>query len=121
MEIRAIKSLEDHAWTLGEIERLLASDSADRDDDLLDVLSTLAHAYESKNFEFEAPEAVDVLKFALNEERFSKSDLDTLMGGEDIVDAILSGRSNLDLQMIWALNERFAIPIELLTKKPKNF
>lgn len=121
MEIRAIKSPEDHTWALEEIERLLASNSADRDDDLLDVLSTLVHAYESKNYKFEALEAVDVLHFALSEQKFSKSDLNTLLGGEDIADAILSGKSNLDLQMIWALNERFAIPIELLTKKPKNF
>ena len=49
MEIKPIKTEEDHAGTLAEVERLWEAEPGSEEADRLDVLTTLIEAYEEKN------------------------------------------------------------------------
>lgn len=55
MEIRPIRTDEDHAAALAEIERLWGAGVGTSEGDHLDVLATLVEAYEAKRWPIDAP------------------------------------------------------------------
>jgi HTH-type transcriptional regulator/antitoxin HigA len=58
MQIKPIKSERDHRKVLGEISILMDARPKTAEGDLLDVLVTLAEAWERKHHAIEAPDPV---------------------------------------------------------------
>jgi HTH-type transcriptional regulator/antitoxin HigA len=68
MEIRPIRTDDDHAAALAEIERLWGAEIGSPDGDKLEVLATLVSAYEEKRWPIESPgDPVDLLHFAITD------------------------------------------------------
>ncbi len=63
MEIRPIKTDEDHQTALAEVGRLWSSESGSADAARLDVLATLIEAYEEQNHPVPPPDPVDAILF----------------------------------------------------------
>jgi HTH-type transcriptional regulator/antitoxin HigA len=70
MDIRPIRSHEDHRTMLAEIEALWGAPEGTDNGDKLDVLLTLVDIYEAKRWPIEIDEtfdSVDVLRYAIDE------------------------------------------------------
>jgi HTH-type transcriptional regulator/antitoxin HigA len=85
--------------------------------DRLDVLTTLVEAYERVHFPMDLPDAVDAIKFRMEQQGLTVEDLEPVIGRRNRVYEILARKRPLTLRMIEGLHSRFGIPAESLLKQ----
>ncbi len=124
MDIKPIKTKRDYRAVLKEIEALMSAKANTPEGDRLDVLVTLVEAYERTHFPMDLPDAVDAIKFRMEQAGLSVEDLEPVIGRRNRVYEVLSRRRPLTLRMIEGLHKKFGIPAESLIKqrvsKPAN-
>lgn len=118
MDIRPIRTDEDHKAALAEIERLWDADVGTEADDKLDVLLMLVDKYEETRGPLEAPDwdPVDVLKYAIDESGHTQAELAEVLNSSSRASEILSRNRPLTIEMIRAISEQWKIPPALLIK-----
>jgi len=114
MNIRPIKTEADYRMTLREIETLMSAESGSEAGDRLDVLVTLVEAYERKHFPMDLPDAVEAIRFRMEQQGLTIDDLVPAIGQRNRVYEVLARRRPLTVRMIQALNKAFNIPAESL-------
>jgi HTH-type transcriptional regulator/antitoxin HigA len=114
MDIRPLRSPEDHREALREIERLWGAAPGSPEGDKLDVLATLVEAYEARNCPMPAADPVDILRFAIDEMGRSQADLARVLGSRARASEILNRRRPLTLDMVRAISAEWSLPIDLL-------
>lgn len=114
MNIRPIKTETDYRETLREIETLMSAEAGTEAGDRLDVLATLVEAYERTHFPMDLPDAVEAIKFRMEQQGLTVDDLVPAIGRKNRVYEVLARRRPLTVRMIQALNKRFNIPAESL-------
>ncbi len=114
MEIRPIKTETDYRETLREIDTLMTAELGTAAGDRLDVLVTLIEAYERKHFPMDLPDAVETIKFRMEQQGLTVDDLVPAIGRKNRIYEILAGKRPLTVRMIRALNQSFNIPAESL-------
>jgi HTH-type transcriptional regulator/antitoxin HigA len=85
--------------------------------DHLDILVTLVEAYERAHFPMDLPDAVDAIKFRMEQSGLTPADLQPVIGRLNRVYEVLSRKRPLTLRMIEGLHEQFGIPAESLLKR----
>ena len=119
MEIRPIRTDEDHRAALAEIEALWGAPEGTEEGDKLDVLVTLVEMYEAKRWPIEIDESfdpIDVLNFAVEEFGHTQAELAELLGSRSRASEVLSRRRALTVEMIHKISEAWKIPAELLVR-----
>jgi HTH-type transcriptional regulator/antitoxin HigA len=114
MEIKPIRSEEEHGQALRAMERLWGAKAQTRDGDRLDVLALLLEAYEKAHWPIDPPDPIDAIKFRLEQQGLDERALVGVIGTRSRVHEVLHGRRKLSLPMIRRLHERFGIPAEIL-------
>jgi HTH-type transcriptional regulator / antitoxin HigA len=85
--------------------------------DRLDVLVTLVAAYERVHFPMDLPDAVDAIKFRMEQSGLTPADLEPVIGRMNRVYEVLSRKRPLTLRMIEGLHAKFGIPAHSLLKQ----
>ena len=116
MDIRPIRTDDDHTAALREIERLWGARPASPDGDRLDVLITLVDAYEDERWPIGDPDAVDMLHYAMDELGRSQAELARLLGSRSRASEVLARKRPLTLPMIFKLHREWNLPAEILIK-----
>lgn len=116
MDIRPIRNDADHAAALAEIERLWGAELGTPEGDRLDVLATLADAYEADRWPIETGDAVDALRYAIDEMGRSQTDLARILGSRSRASEILNRRRPLTVEMIHAIHREWGVPAEALIR-----
>jgi HTH-type transcriptional regulator/antitoxin HigA len=116
MELRPIKTKVDHEAALREIERLWDAEEGTRDGDRLEILVTLAEAYEEVNFPMDLPDPIEAIKFRLEQQGEDKKALIGIIGNRTRVYEVLRRDRALSLAMIRQLHKRLKIPAEVLIR-----
>lgn len=116
MNIKPIRSAQDHLVALQEIEGLMTAKMGTPEGDRLDVLATLVEAYEAKHFPMEVAGPIDAITFAMDQKGLTARDLQPMIGGLNRVYEILNGTRPLTLPMIRRLHAGLGIPAEALIK-----
>jgi len=75
---------------------------------LLDTLGTLIHAYEAEHYPMPECDAIDMLRFFMEEHQLTQRDLPEL-GSQSVVSEILSGKKVLNTRQVRALAQRFHV------------
>jgi HTH-type transcriptional regulator/antitoxin HigA len=122
MEIRPIRTDEDHRAALAEIESLWDAEEGTEAGDKLDVLVTLVEAYETKRWPLEAEselDPIDVLHFVIDEWGHTQAELAELLGSRSRASEILARRRALTVEMIHTISEAWKIPADLLVRPYK--
>jgi HTH-type transcriptional regulator / antitoxin HigA len=114
MDIRPIKTEDDYRQTLREIEALMSADPGTEAGDRLGVLVTLVEAYERAHFPMDLPDAVEAIKFRMEQQGLTVDDLVPAIGRKNRVYEVLAHRRPLTVRMIRALSKTFNIPAESL-------
>ena len=114
MDIRPIKTDTDYRSALHTVEALMTAQPDTEEGDRLDVLVTLIEAYERAHFPMDLPDAVEAIKFRMEQQGLTIDDLVPAIGRKNRVYEILARRRPLTLRMIQALRERYNIPAECL-------
>ena len=117
MNIKPLRTSEDHAAALKEIERLWDKASpGTRAGDKFEVLSALVDAYEREHFEIPAPDPIAAIRFRVEQEGLTNKDLLPIFKTRARISEVMSKRRRLNLPMIRKLHERLDIPIACLVQ-----
>ena len=117
MDIKPIRTKADYRAVLKEIESLMTAKANSPEGDRLDVLTTLVEAYERAHFPMDLPDAVDAIKFRMEQSGLTVKDLEPVIGRKNRIYEVLSRRRALTLRMIEGLHTKFGIPAESLLRQ----
>jgi HTH-type transcriptional regulator / antitoxin HigA len=117
VDIKPIRTNRDYRQALAEIETLMSAKANTPEGDRLDVLATLVEAYERTHFPMDLPDAVDAIKFRMDQTGLTLEDLEPVIGRRNRVYEVLSRKRPLTLRMIEGLHTKFGIPAESLIKQ----
>jgi HTH-type transcriptional regulator / antitoxin HigA len=117
MDIKPIRTKANYRAALKAVESLMTTKANTPEGDRLDVLTTLIEAYERTHFPMGLPDAVDAIKFRMEQSGLTVKDLEPVIGRKNRVYEILSRRRLLTLRMIEGLHTKFGIPAESLLKQ----
>lgn len=116
MNIRPIKTDADLEAALREIEKLWGAADGTADGDRLDILVTLADAYEEKRWPLEELDPVEAIEAAMAHDGHSRADLAALIGKNRATE-ILKRQRPLTLPMIRRIAQEWHVPERLLVKE----
>ncbi len=118
MDIRPIRTEEDHRAALAEIDALWNAPEGSEEAAKLDLLVTLVSNYEAKMWPVDGPDwdPVDVLHYAIDELGHTQSELANLIGSRSRASEILSRRRALTVAMVHKISEAWKLPAELLVR-----
>ena len=122
MDIRPIRTDEDHRAALAEIEACWGAAEGTEESDRLEILVALVELYEAKRWPIETDrnfDPIDVLHYAIEELGHSQGELAKLLGSRSRASEILSRRRALTVEMIHKIGEAWKIPAELLVRPCK--
>ena len=117
MEVKPIRSDADHDATLREIEALWGAPPGTAEGDRLEVLITLADAWEQRHHPIDPPDPLEAIRFRLEQQGLDLKALTGVIGSRSRVFEVMNGRRPLTLNMIRALHRRFGIPAEILIRE----
>lgn len=115
-EIRPIRSEDDHAAAMAEIERLWGAPAGSAESDRLEVIATLVGLYEDQAAPIPPPDPVDALRFHIDQGRFSAADLARVLGSRSRASEVLAGKRRLTVAMIWSIHQAFGVPLASLAR-----
>jgi HTH-type transcriptional regulator / antitoxin HigA len=116
MNIKPIKSERDYRRAMKEIDSLMDARANTPEGDRLDLLVTLAEAWEEKNYPIEVPNPVEAIRFAMEQRGLTRRDLEPLIGSRARVAEVLNRKRALTLPMIRRLHSGLGIPAEVLIR-----
>ena len=116
MKIRPIRTEADHDEALREIERLWGAAAGTPAGDRLEVLITLAEAYERVHHPIDPPDPIEAIRFRLEQQGADYRALIGVVGSRTRVYEVMRGDRPLSLAMIRRLHERFQVPVEVLIR-----
>jgi HTH-type transcriptional regulator/antitoxin HigA len=116
MQLKPIKTDADHEAALLEIERLWGAAEGSAEGDRLEILITLAEAYEDAHFPMDMPDPIEAIKFRLEQQGVDKKALIGIIGNRSRVYEVLRRDRALSLAMIQKLNQQLKIPAEILIR-----
>ncbi len=114
MELRPIRTEADYQQVLQEIELLFDAAPNTPECDRLDILSTLAEAYEKLHFPIELPDPIEAIRYYMDARGWSHNDLEACLGGRFSSAEILARKFSLSLEMIRKLHKELGVPAEIL-------
>jgi HTH-type transcriptional regulator/antitoxin HigA len=117
MDIKPIRSKADHRAALKTVESLMGAKARTPEGDRLDVLVTLIEGYERQHFPMDLPDAVEAIKFRMDQQGLTPKDLEPLIGRSNRVYEVLNRRRGLTLAMIQKLHAGLGIPAESLLRQ----
>ncbi|MGV3592208.1 MAG: helix-turn-helix domain-containing protein [Gammaproteobacteria bacterium] len=116
MQIKPIKTDRDYRAALKEIDALMGSKAGTAEGDRLDVLATLVEAWERQHFPLDLPDAVEAIKFEMEQRGLTVKELEPMIGKANRVYEVLNRKRPLTLKMIRNLHKQLRIPAEVLLR-----
>lgn len=114
MEIKPIKTEIDYQQAIQRIEQLWDAQKDTPEGDELDLLITLAEAWEMKHYPVAPPDPVDAITFRMEQMEMSKTDLARYLGSQSRVSEVLGRKRKLTLKMVKTLYKELKIPADVL-------
>jgi len=108
MDIRPIRTDEDHRAALAEIEACWGAPEGSEAADQLDVLLALVESYEERRWPIEPTtrfDPVDVLRYAIDDLGHTQTELADLLGSRSRASEILARRRALTVEMIHKISQ----------------
>ncbi len=99
---------------LKQIEKLWDAKPKSAKGDRLEVLATLVEAYEQKHYKIEPPDAIEAIKFRMEQLGLKQSDLAKYLGGRSRASGVLNRKRELTVDMMRSLRRPLRIPAEPL-------
>ena len=116
MDIQPIRTKADYKAALKTVESLMGAQARTPEGDRLEVLVTLIEAYERQHFPMDLPDAVEAIKFRMEQQGLTAKDLEPMIGRSNRVYEVLNRKRGLTLAMIQKLHAGLGIPAESLLK-----
>jgi len=116
VDIRPIRTDEEHRAALAEIEALWGAAESSPEGDRLDVLATLVEAYEDRRWPVDELDPVEAIEAAMAYEGHDRGALAALIGQSRATE-ILQRKRALTLPMIRKIAAAWHVPERVLVKE----
>jgi HTH-type transcriptional regulator/antitoxin HigA len=120
MEISPIRTESDYAAAMRRIEAVWGAAPRTPEGDELEVLVTLAEAYERQHHPIDLPDPVEAIKFRLEQEGKDYRALIGIIGQRTRVYEVMRRARPLSLNMIRKLHSQLEIPAEVLIQPARK-
>jgi len=119
MKIKVIHNEEAHEAALRDLEKRMSADprAGSPQFEELELLALVIKDYEDQRHPIGPPDPVEAIKFRLEQQGQSRSDLVTCFGTRARVSEVLNRKRSLSLAMIRSLHRHFGIPAEILIRE----
>lgn len=117
MKFKILKTKKDYHAALERFEEIFQSKPGSDESDEADVLSLLLKEYEEKHYVIEAPNPLEAIKYRMEQQGLTNSDLAVILGYKSRVTDIFNKHRKLNLTMIRKLHNQLNIPLETLVKE----
>ncbi len=114
MKLEPIRNDRDHRRALRQIEKLWGARRGSPEAKTLEILVTLVDAYEAQHHAIDRPDPVEAIRFRMEQEGLTRSDLEKLIGSRARVSEILNRRRPLTVAMIRRLRDALGISADVL-------
>ena len=116
MQIKLIKTEQDYEAALKAVVPMFDNEPQMNtpEGDYFEVMCLLIEEYEKKHYPIVPPDPIEAIKFRMEQQGLTVSDLESAIGKSNRVYEILNGKRNLTLPMIRKLHCQFGIPLESL-------
>jgi HTH-type transcriptional regulator/antitoxin HigA len=116
MDIRPIRTDDEHRAALEEIEALWGAAEGTPEGDRLDVLATLVDAYEDQRWPVDELDPVEAIEAAMAHEGYDRAELAALIGQSRATE-VLQRKRALTLPMIRKIAAAWHVPERVLVKE----
>lgn len=113
MNWKVLKTEEDYNTASLRLMELFHSIPNTPEGDELELLLVLVKDYDDKHYELPELDALEVIKYKMEEMGLKAKDLEPIIGSKGHVSAILSGKREITLKMAQKLKNYFSIPAEV--------
>lgn len=117
MKLKILKTKKDYYVALSRFEEIFQAKPGSPESDEADVLSVLIKVYEDKHFVIQTPDPLEAIKYRMEQQGLTNSDLAVLLGFKSRVTDIFNKHRKLNLVMIRKLHDQLNIPLETLVKE----
>lgn len=117
MKLKILKTKKDYQTALERFEEIFQEKSASPESDEADVLSLLLKEYEEKHYAIEAPNPLEAIKYRMQQQGLTNSDLAVILGFKSRVTDIFNKHRKLNLTMVRKLHNELNIPLATLIKE----
>jgi HTH-type transcriptional regulator/antitoxin HigA len=113
MNWKVLKTEEDYNNASMRLMEIFHANPNTPESDELDLLMVLVNDYDDKHYELPELDALEVIKYKMQEMGMKAKDLEPIIGSKGHVSAILSGKREITLKMAQKLKNYFSIPAEV--------
>jgi HTH-type transcriptional regulator/antitoxin HigA len=113
MNWKVLKTEEDYNKASLRMMEIFNPKPNTPDGDELDLLIVLIKDYDEKHYQLPELDALEVIKYKMQEMGMKAKDLESIIGSKGHVSAILSGKREITLKMAQKLKDYFRIPAEV--------
>ena len=113
MNWKVLKTEEDYNKASIRLMELFHAKPNTLESDELDLLLVLVKDYDDKHYHLPELDALEVIKYKMEEMGLKAKDLEAIIGSKGHVSAILSGKREITLKMAQKLKNYFSIPAEV--------
>jgi len=117
MKLKILKTKKDYQTALERFEEIFQAKPASTESDEADVLSLLLKEYEEKHYVIEAPNPLEAIKYRMEQQGLTNSDLAVILGFKSRVTDIFKKNRKLNLTMVRKLHHELNIPLATLVKE----
>ncbi|HHL2521499.1 TPA: type II toxin-antitoxin system HigA family antitoxin [Yersinia enterocolitica] len=113
---RIFKTQEDYERGMSRFLQLADGDLSPNTDDYdeFELLSLLIGHYESQKYPMDKPDPIDAIKFRMDQQGLSQSDMTQFIGSASKVSEVLNRKRPLSLSMIRRIHDGLGIPVDIL-------
>lgn len=113
MNWKVLKTEEDYNKASMRLMEIFHAQPNTPENDELDLLIVLVKDYDDKHYQLPELDALEVIKYKMQEMGIKAKDLEPIIGSKGHVSAILSGKREITLKMAQKLKDYFSIPAEV--------
>jgi HTH-type transcriptional regulator/antitoxin HigA len=113
MDWKVLKSEEDYNNASIRMMEIFHAEPNTPENDELDLLIVLIKDYDEKHYQLPELDALEVIKYKMQEMGLKAKDLEPIIGSKGHVSAILSGKREITLKMAQKLKNYFSIPADV--------
>jgi HTH-type transcriptional regulator/antitoxin HigA len=113
MNWKVLKTEEDYNKASMRLMEIFHAQPNTAESDELDLLMVLVKDYDDKHYKLPELDALEVIKYKMQEMGMKAKDLEPIIGSKGHVSAILSGKREITLKMAQKLKNYFSIPAEV--------
>jgi len=114
MNIKPIRNDDDLRAAFKRLELVFQALEGTPQADEMEILVTLIEAYENKHFNTGHADAIEAIKFRMEQQGLTPKDLEIYIGSSGRVSEVLNRKRRLSLQMVKRLHDGLHIPYESL-------